>query len=248
MRLSNAANAMLYNWRCASSRGARASLALALPQRCALCASATGAASLCDACAASLSPRTPACPRCALPSPAGATCGRCLAHPPAYDAAIAIGPYAFPLDRLVVRLKYGAELALATALGERLADVAASLGAAGRVDALVPMPLAAARQRARGCNQAREIARAVARRGGLPLARGLVRERGGTPQAALPWRERVRNVRGAFATSRPFDGLAIAVVDDVMTSGATASAAATALRRAGAARVEVWVVARTPPG
>ena len=248
MRLSNAANAMLYNWRRACARGARASLAIALPQCCALCACATGTASLCDACAAALAPHTPACPRCALPSPAGATCGRCLAHPPPYDAAIAIGPYAFPLDRLVLRLKYGAELALAAALGERLADVAVSSGAVGRVDALVPMPLAAARQRDRGCNQAREIARAVARRAGLPLARGLLRERSGTPQAALPWRERVRNVRGAFAASRRFDGLAVALVDDVMTSGATASAAATALRRAGAARVEAWVVARTLPG
>ena len=199
MRLSNAANAMLYNWRSALAGVARSSLAAALPQRCALCACVTGAESLCDACAAAIAVRGPACPRCALPSSAGATCGRCLAHPPAFDAAIAIGPYAFPLDRLVLRLKYGADLALAAALGERLADVASACGATGRVDALVPMPLAAARQRARGCNQAREIAKALARRSGLPLARGLLRQRIATPQAALPWRERVRNVRGAFA-------------------------------------------------
>jgi ComF family protein len=108
------------------------------------------------------------------------------------------------------------------------------------------MPLAAARQRARGCNQAREIAKALARASGLPIARGLLRIKAGAPQAALPWRERVRNVRGAFAASRAFDGMRVALVDDVMTTGATASAAAAALRRAGAAHVEAWVVARTP--
>ena len=67
------------------------------------------------------------------------------------------------------------------------------------------------------------------------------------PQATLPWRERVRNVRGAFATSGALAGARVALVDDVMTSGATAAAAAAALRRGGASRVEAWVVARTLP-
>ena len=248
MRLSNAANALLNNWWRACTSVARPLVAAALPQRCAMCARATGAADLCEPCAAALARSGPACPRCALPSPAGAVCGRCLAHPPPFDAAIAIGPYAFPLDRLVVRLKYGGDLALASALGERLAELALATGAAGRVSAIVPMPLAPARQRARGCNQAREIAKALARRTGVPLAPGLVRVRSAAPQAALPWRERVRNVRGAFDTSRRFDGLSVALVDDVMTSGATAAAATAALRRAGAARIEVWVAARTLSG
>lgn len=248
MRLSNAAQAMLNNWRRIGAGAVRACVATALPQRCALCASATGTASLCDACSAALASRAPACPRCALPSPEATTCGHCLAHPPPFDAALAIGPYAFPLDRLVLRLKYGADLALAAALGERLAGAAAAGGAIRRVDALVPVPLSAARQRRRGCNQAREIAKALARCSGVPIARGLVRERHGTPQAGLPWRERMRNVRGVYAATRAFDGVAVALVDDVLTSGATAAAAATALRRAGAARIEVWVVARTLPG
>ncbi|MFI4926033.1 MAG: ComF family protein, partial [Vicinamibacteria bacterium] len=180
------------------------------------------------------------------PTPAGAVCGRCVVHPPAFDAAIAAGLSAFPLDRLVMRLKYAADLPLAGALGAQLARVAAASGAIPRVDALVPMPLAAARQRARGCNQAREIAKALSHATGLPIARGLVRLRHGVPQAALPWRERGRNVRGAFAASRAFDGARLALVDDVMTTGATASAAAAVLRGAGAAHVEAWVVARTP--
>ena len=224
----------------------RAAIALALPQRCALCTRECGRACLCESCAGALAPAGPACPRCAVPTPAGAVCGRCLARPPAFDAAIAAGLYAFPLDRLVMRLKYAADLPLAAALGTLLARAAAAAGAIGRVDALVPMPLAASRQRVRGCNQAREIAKALSRASGLPIARGLLRVRHGAPQAALPWRERVRNVRGAFATSSAFNGMRVALVDDVMTTGATASAAAAALRRAGAAHVEAWVVARTP--
>jgi len=245
MNLSNPRAAILNMGR-DGTRALRVALAFALPQRCALCMRMCGDACLCDLCADAIAPAAPACPRCALPSPAGAVCGRCLAHPPAFDAALAAGLYAFPLDRLVMRLKYAADLPLAAALGALLARAAAAAGAPGRVDALVPMPLAAARQRARGCNQAREIAKALARASGLPLARGLLRIKAGAPQAALPWRERVRNVRGAFAASRAFDGMRVALVDDVMTTGATASAAAAALRRAGAAHVEAWVVARTP--
>jgi len=245
MNLSNPREEILNIGRRAA-RVTHAAFALALPQRCALCARATGDACLCDGCARAIAPTGPACPRCALPTPAGAVCGRCVAHPPAFDAALAAGIYAFPLDRLVTRLKYAADLPLAAALGAHLARVAVSAGAIARVDALVPMPLAAARQRARGCNQAREIAKAVSRATGLPLSRGLVRIKHGEPQAALPWRERMRNVRGAFAAPRAFDGARFALVDDVMTTGATASAAAAALRRAGAAHVEAWVVARTP--
>jgi ComF family protein len=239
--LSNSANAALYKWRAAAADGARAAVAFALPQRCALCACAAGDACLCGACLDAIATRTPACPRCALTSPGGEACGRCLVHPPAWDAALAAGFYAFPLDRLVQRLKYGGDLPLASALGELLSDTVLAVGATSRVDAIVPMPLAAARQRERGYNQAREIARAVARATRLPLRSGLERSHHAVPQAALPWRERVRNVRGAFAGAR------VALVDDVMTSGATAAAATAALRRGGASRVEVWVVARTLP-
>ena len=231
-----------------ASHLARAALDAALPQRCALCAAPSAACCLCDGCAAALAPGGACCPRCAAPSAAATPCGRCLAHPPAFDAAVAAGLYAFPLDHLVLALKRGVDLSIAAALGTVLARAAAAQGAPARVDALVPMPLAAERQRARGMNQAREIARAVARATGLPLATGLLRLRHGTPQAALPWRERLRNVRGAFAATRAFEGLRVALVDDVMTTGATASAAAAALRAAGAARVEAWIVARTPPG
>lgn len=257
MRLSNLAIGMLNKAR----RGARSCIAAALPRDCALCARATGDAGLCVACTASIAMAAGACPACALPAPgvaqlppehpgappAPAICGRCLAHPPAWDAAIAAGAYRFPLDRLVMRLKYAADLPLAATLGATLAHAAAARGAIGRVDALVPMPLAPARQRERGFNQAREIARAIAAATGLPLIDALRRSRHAAPQASLAWRERARNVRGAFSARGALDGARVALVDDVMTSGATAAAACSALRRAGASRVEAWVVARTLP-
>ena len=139
-------------------------------------------------------------------------------------------------------LKFRGELALAPLLGRLLSASIPSWS----VDRVIPVPLSTARLRGRGYNQSVEIARHLAR-GKLDVD-SCVRHGDAVPQTELPWDARRRNVRGAFDTSRRFDGLSVALVDDVMTSGATAAAATAALRRAGAARIEVWVAARTPPG
>ena len=196
---------------------------------------------LCAACEGEL-PRLAGalCPRCALPSPNGAVCGRCLADPPGYDATIAVFAYEFPADALVHALKFRGELALAGFLGKRLSEKATQ-----SVDRVIPVPLSAARLRERGYNQAVEIARHV-----LPGKLDVdvcVREKDSTPQMQLPWDERQRNVRGAFHCMRPLVGASVAVVDDVMTTGATLDELARTLKRAGAARVVNWVVARTLP-
>jgi ComF family protein len=226
-------------------RGAR----LALPQRCELCVASAGGALLCARCSASL-PRLPAaCEVCALPCPGGAICGACLAHPPPYMAVVAALVYAFPADRLLQQLKYGGRLALADwAAATLAASVEAALARRtlnARPDRVVALPLAVARQRERGFNQAREIASRIAAVTALPLAMPLARIGSGPPQAALSWSQRARNVRGAFAVTGEVRGASIALVDDVMTTGATLAEAARTLRRAGAARVECWVVART---
>jgi ComF family protein len=213
--------------------------------RCFLCRGAAGrGAVLCEPCRADL-PRlsVPRCPRCALPSPDGALCGRCLAHPPRYDATHAALEYRFPADVLVQALKYRGALALAPLLAELLA---AAVPADESVDLVVPVPLAPARLRARGCNQAMEIARALPAR--FRLAPALcARVRDTRAQSDLPRAERTRNVRNAFRCERVLDGATVAVVDDVMTTGATLDAVAAALKHAGAARVLNWVVARTLP-
>ena len=203
---------------------------------------------LCTPCEADL-PRLERalCPRCALESPDGAVCGRCLSEAPAYDATDAALAYEFPADALVHALKFRGELALAPLLSALLAQRLAGVFA---VDCVVPVPLSAKRLRSRGYNQAAEIARplAAAARSRLELAL-CVRPRDTPPQVDLPWAERSRNVRGAFHCTRSLSGVTVAVVDDVMTTGATLEEIASTLKRAGAARVVNWVVARTfPPG
>ena len=194
-------------------------------------------------------PRIPMpCPQCALPTPAGTPCGHCLAHPPPFARAVAAFAYAFPVDRLLQRLKYGGALPLAHWAGDALATAVVAAGAHdGLPDVMVALPLAAARQRERGFNQAQEIAREVARVVRRPLEPLLVRCRATAPQASLPWSARQGNVRGVFACPVAVAGRRIAVVDDVMTTGATLAEAARTLLQRGAADVHVWVVARTLP-
>ena len=211
---------------------------------CFLCRGAARAL-LCERCDADL-PRLAhdLCPRCALASPAGALCGRCLARPPAYDATIAVLAYRFPADVMVQALKFRAELALAPLFGDLLAE---RVRASERVDFVVPVPLSVRRLRERGFNQSLEIARRVAALTGVRLAPELCERPLDTrAQFDLPMEERERNVRGAFRCSGFVAGARIALVDDVMTTGSTLAELAATLKRAGAAFVANWVLARTP--
>lgn len=213
---------------------------------CLLCRGPAERELLCGACDADLPWLEKAlCPRCALPSPAGEVCGRCLAAPPHFDATIAALQYAFPVDVLVQSLKFRGELALARLLGRLLAE---RLRSAPAVQYVLPVPLASGRLRERGYNQSLEIARIVAQATRTVLAPGLCERSCETrAQTALPWSERAKNMRGAFRATRSLDGAAIAVLDDVMTTGTTLDEIAAELKRAGAAQVVNWVVARTFP-
>lgn len=185
------------------------------------------------------------CPRCALASPGGALCGRCLAHTPAFDATVAALGYRFPADVLVQALKFRGELSLAPLLGGLLG---ARVARAERVDLVLPVPLSNARLRERGFNQSLEIARIATASVRATLApRACERLRDTPAQTGLPWAARARNVRGAFTCTMDLAGLSVAVVDDVMTTGATLEELARILKQSGAARVVNWVVARTDP-
>jgi len=192
-------------------------------------------------------PVVPRCRSCALPVPAGAsTCGRCLVSPPPFDHAVAAVDYAFPWDRLVLALKFRGALDLAGTLAHRLRHAVAHVGAPPP-DLVVPVPLGPHRLRERGFNQAWELTRRV----GPPAdARLLLRVKDTPHQLALPEAKRAANVRSAFALDprrrTAVNGRHVAVVDDVMTTGATLHEIAGVLRAAGAASVRVWVVARTP--
>lgn len=216
-----------------------------LPARaCVLCGALGQHGAWCAACDAAL-PRLAAvrCPVCALPTPGGEVCGRCLKKHPHFDHTAAAFAYRFPADKLVQALKFGEQLDLATPLADSLAE-----NVAIPADCMVPMPLHPARLRKRGHNQSLEIARRLAARLGIPLhPQACIRLRDTPPQSTLKWKERGKNMRRAFQCVEDFGGKHVAIVDDVMTSGASLNELALALRRAGAAQVSAWVVARTLP-
>ncbi len=214
----------------------------ALPQQCLLCAAPAMAKPVCDACYTRLPWLTETrCPQCALPTGDGGVCGACLSHPPRFDRVSAAFAYAWPLAPLIHHYKYAGNLALAELLAQALC---ARLNGSG--DLIIPMPLAPQRLRSRGFNQALEIARVVSRMTGTPLAANACRRvRDTAPQVSLPWRERAQNIRGAFVCDADLTGLRVAVVDDVMTTGATLNELARNLRQAGAIEVQGWMVART---
>ncbi len=224
----------------------RAWLGRVLPTACLVCgAREAGARDLCAGCWRDLPRNTRCCARCALPLVDDARwCGRCLRRAPPWSALIAPCRYAFPIDSLILRMKFGADLAAARVLGGLLADAVVSRAAP---DVIVPVPLGEARWRERGFNQAFELAREVASR----LRRearveGLARVRATAAQAGLDARARRRNVRGAFVARAEVRGLRVAVIDDVVTTGATVAECARALRAAGARDVVVWAAARAP--
>lgn len=214
-----------------------------LAPRCVLCGAGSGGPPLCPSCAADL-PRLPeaCCPGCALPTPGGLRCGACLRAPPHFDRTHALYRYDFPVDALIHALKYGHQLALATFLGEQIAE---RLPGGERVDLVLPLPLHAGRLRQRGFNQALELARPLGRRLNIPLAPGICqRVRPTAPQATLPWKERAANLHNAFAVTDDLRGRHILLVDDVMTTGATLNECARTLKLHGAERVTLAVVAR----
>lgn len=248
-------------WRAAARRLLARAVGSLPAEPCVLCLDpADGPAGFCAACALDLPWASAACGRCAMPLPAGATgCGSCSLRMPSYQAAFAAFDYSFPVDQLVRRLKYHGHLAHSRNLGALLAQ--AGGGRSAGIDGWVPVPLHREREARRGYNQALEIARELAARTDRPLLDGLLwRARATRTQAGLGAIERRANVQGAFRADPRVKGLSIGLVDDVLTTGSTADAAARALQAAGARRVEVWVVARvsgrsgrardrrTPPG
>jgi len=180
-------------------------------------------------------------------------CGRCLVRPPPLDRAVAALDYRFPWDGLLQHFKYHQALELRATLLER---VNAALDAAdvATPDWLLPVPLSPERMSERGYNQSHELARALARRRGLRCEPGmLLRVRHNERQAALKLDARAANVRGVFAAdplrAQQLRGSSVALLDDVMTSGATLFELAHVLLQVGVMSVQAWVVARTPePG
>lgn len=219
-----------------------------LPSLCPACgATAEKGQGLCQGCAQTLPLLGNACPRCAKPHEhvhIHGDCGACQKRPPAFERSIALYRFAPPVDHFVREFKFHRQLGLARLLGEHLAE---RLANEPRPDRIIPIPLHHARLRERGYNQALEIARPVARAVDVPIDfHSLQRVRATLPQTGLAIAARRKNVRDAFRLrdSNSVRGQHLALMDDVMTTGSTAQAAAQCLRAGGADRVEIWVVAR----
>jgi ComF family protein len=223
---------------------------LRLPGQCEVCR-AWGTGSLCADCIERFARPRPRCQRCALAVTDGTPrCGACLHNPPPFERCHCVADYGFPWDRLITSCKFNGRVELAALLAHRLGVALAEAGAE-RPDLIVPVPLAPRRLAERGYNQAWEIARRRARAAGVP-ARCDVLQRvlDAAHQADLPRAQRLVNLRAAFVVPAHrralLAGRRVALVDDVLTTGATAREATLALQRAGASAVDVWVVARTP--
>ena len=238
-------------WQRAWSAVKDTSARLRPPGQCVVCR-AWSAQAWCAACALRFAGSTLRCPRCAARlGVAAAACGECLHDAPPFERCHCAFDYAFPWHQLIVQFKFHGRVELAAPLARQLRDRLLD-EQAERPDVIVPIPLSAQRLAQRGYNQAWEITRRLGAQLQLTtLASALQRRVDGAHQADLPLARRRGNLRGAFAVN-PAHAAAltqrhVALVDDVMTSGATLREAATTLRRAGARRVDAWVLARTPP-
>ncbi|MFT4046607.1 MAG: ComF family protein [Solimonas sp.] len=224
----------------------RGILAQLAPQHCQFCAMPCDGLPLCAACRATLPWNDPACPRCAQPQRHDGVCTNCLAHPPPFVAAWAPLRLTTPTQQQIHALKYHAAFMHAHLFGALFAD---ALRARGRPlpDVIIPVPLHPLRLWRRGYNQSVELARALARRDGLRVEPAWARRRRRTAdQIGMSAVARRRNMRAAFVVDPRVKDLRVALLDDVMTTGATLAELARACLRAGAREVEAWAIARVP--
>ncbi|MCP3867786.1 MAG: ComF family protein [Gammaproteobacteria bacterium] len=234
---------MIYNW-------LKFAQPLIYPSTCLLCGSrGHHDHDLCNGCLDELPRNLNPCPICALPLPVDAgrdtVCGSCLGKHPWFDHCHAPFLYNRPISNLIKRLKFHNGLTQARLLAGLLGD-SLNTDTCRFPELIIPVPLHPSRLRERGFNQALELARPLSRRFGIPLNHRICkRPVAATPQAALTKRNRQKSVLGVFKIAGPFSASHVVLVDDVITTGATASALARLLKKNGAKRVDVWAVART---
>lgn len=208
---------------------------------CLLCGAYSGHDNICAACLAHLPYlQGERCKICANPTMGAQVCGSCLAKPPRFNRTLAVFRYDFPIDALIQSLKYHENLALASSFAQMLVKASADYP---RPDFIMPVPLHPAKLKERGFNQAQEIARIISKNMGIKMITS--RKTRDTPsQTSLPWREREKNIRDAFACDCDLESRHVAIIDDVMTTGATLNELTKTLLGQGALEVSAWVVAR----
>lgn len=219
-----------------------------LPPTCILCGNpGFGSLDLCTSCYNHLPRNNLCCYRCAeiftAPIVVPALCGRCLSETPAFDETYAPFIHQEEIRHLVTGLKFGAQFKNARLLGILLAEHLQKT--AEKPDCIIPVPLHKARYHQRGFNQALEIARTVSKTLHIPIDfSSCIRHKDTPHQTGLSAKKRRQNLRRAFSVQKSIHFQHVVILDDVMTTGSTAHALATELKRAGVGRVDVWVCAR----
>jgi ComF family protein len=216
-----------------------------------MCAVGSGAENLCRPCSAELPRVSHSCLQCSLPlsHQADHFCGHCLRKPPPWDFATSALVYEFPVSQMICRLKFGRSLACGQVLSSEL--IRAIRHRCGPLpDCILPVPLHRLRLFSRTFNQAEVLARHAGKALDLPVYGSILRRRRHThAHSGLDAASRKKNIKGAFTCSIPAGKRAffnhVALVDDVMTTGATLAECAKTLKRAGVNSVSVWLAART---
>lgn len=226
-------------------------LAAVLPWRCLLCRDAAAGMDLCIDCLNDLPWLNGVCPVCGsrLPDAGLRNCGPCSVSRPLFSQSIAALAYEFPVPEMVAAMKFGRQRSHARVLGELLSIRLQEVRAEGSLllpDVLIPVPLSGRRLLRRGFNQAEIIAASLATELQLPLDKtSLIRHRHSQPQSGLRGSARQKNIRGCFRLrGRRLVNRHVAVVDDVLTTGATMNEIVKVLLRGGVRDVSVWTVTR----
>ena len=241
-----------FNIRKVTTRCLDSTLDIMLPRFCVMCGFSSGSQNLCQLCLAELPRITLACPRCALPLRPrdGENCDHCLARNPPWTSAIAALVYRFPVNQLVCRFKFSKSLSCGCILGNEIIR-AVRAKRQEPPDCLVPVPLHRTRHFVRSFNQADILARQAGKALGIPVCSTFMSRRKRTrAHSGLNASTRSQNIHGAFSCKIPKSKRTfskhVALVDDVLTTGATLAECTRELKKAGVGRVSVWVAARAP--
>ncbi len=235
-------------------------LNLILPSHCLLCRLNISCGRICTGCVADIQSRTIKtlyhCQQCALPLLTNAKlCGDCLQHPPSFKQSFIPYSYEHPVDYLIQQFKYNhcraSSHVLASLLGDFLHQAYSASSSPCLPEMIIPTPLHWQRRFSRGFNQTMIIACELALRLNIPVQKDLVqRSRHTLMQKGLSRKERITNMKGAFcirpAKQASLENKVVAVLDDVVTTTTTIREISRTLKKAGAAEIHIWALARTP--
>lgn len=214
-----------------------------IPIQCRLCGAFCRGQVLCYDCIAELPQIEMACPRCALPTFSAQLCGRCLSKPPEQHASMSLYKYQDPVDRLIADFKFKDKLYLSQFFAEQMVS---KLNSRTLPELLIPIPLHPHRLKQRGYNQSFELAKSLSKYLTIPVSNNYLERIINTQsQSSMPFKQRKKNIQHAFRATDKQPPKHIALIDDVLTTGHTANAAAKTLKKVGVITIEVWTIART---